>query len=270
MPLKHNTETWLLFLLGLVTVLTGLLCAFLPPVTVAWWPWAIAFVAAIAYPFLLYPLFKARRADYPFRMLHFAPAVLLLVWLAADLAAGMWPAVSGVQEWVTWKGTLIPVALIFALLVWFSLVVIRQRQSRIALLAGLLVLLGVAGFLTDTKEWNRQLAARVWGESGSLIANVPGSDVAEERWRAQLRLMEARRRAIVAGEQGSSGSTSSSSISKPAGALSGAVIAAGASSSISSVPQLPHAGPTAEVLVLLTTSGYCAALHRRTMKRLKA
>src|SRR3989338_4009325 len=81
MPLKHFTETFLVVLLGAVIALTGLLAATLPPLPEGALPWGVLFVLSIIYPLLLLPLFQRRRADNSFRLLHWFPAMLLLVWL---------------------------------------------------------------------------------------------------------------------------------------------------------------------------------------------
>lgn len=266
MPLKHNTETLLVFFLGLVTAVTAIVCVFLPPVTVTVWPWLIAFILALTYPVALYPLFRERRVDKPFRLLHFAPAVLLAVWLATDLLAGFRTDLSAPQRWLTWNGMIAPVALVLALVIWFCLSVIRQRGTRLFLLALLLAGVALFGFLNERHRWDRQLAATLWGQSGSLvIADGNVSSTPESWWRAQLRSMQDRSRAIQNGDTDSVPSATSRS------SASSVLIAAGSSSSVSSVPpNLTHAGPVADVLVLLTTSGYCAALQRRTMKRRQA
>ena len=261
MPLKHDVETWLVFLLGLLTVLAGVVCVFLPPVSVALWPWVLVFVVSLLYPFALYPYLKERRADNPFRMLQFAPAAILLLWLVADLAADFRPQFSVPQQWLTWYGGVAPIAVVLILLSLFCLSVIRQRQSRLIVLGVLLLSLVAFGVLNDRYHWDSMLAARLWGQSGSLvIAGDPvlnsGSvtSVAEAQWRAQLRLMEERRRVIAAG---GSGSSSVSMIA--ASAITG--------SASSTAPHLPHAGPTSDVLVLLTMSGFTTALHRKTIRR---
>jgi hypothetical protein len=266
MPLKHNTETLLVFFLGLAIVATAAVCVFLPPVTVSVWPWVAAFILALAYPIALYPLFRERRVDRPFRLLHFAPALLLVLWFFADLIAGSRTSFGPVQDWLTWNGMIVPVAILIGLIVWFCLSVIRQRTSRIALLLVLLVALAAFGFLNERNRWDRQLATTLWGQSGSLILAgdpEPEADTPEARWRAQLRRMEERSREIRNGQ-------GSSMIAASTSSRSSVFIAAGASSSTSSVPpNLTHAGPVLDSLMLLTVSGYCAAVQRKTMRRSK-
>lgn len=272
MPLKHDSETWLIFLLGLLTVLAGIVCVFLPPVSVALWPWAIAFCLSLVYPFALYPYLKERRADNPFRLLHFAPATVLLLWLLADLAAGTSGRLAAFQKLLTWHAGMIPVVAVLFLLALFCLSVIRQRFMRLFLLGLLLLLLVTFGFFNKRYHWDGQLAARLWDHSGGLVAvdtltmSGASASIAETRWRDQLRLMEERRRAIAAGR----GTGTIALQPGVYGSKSGVIIASqGVSSAGPSVPppHLPHAGPTADVLVFLTMSGFTTAVHRRTMRR---
>jgi len=274
MPLKHDTETWLIFLLGFLTVLAGIVCVFLPPVSVLLWPWALAFIVSLIYPFALYPYLKSRRADNPFRLLHFAPAVILLLWLGGDVAAGIRPQFAVLQQWLTWRGGVIPVTAVLVLLALFCFSVLRQWISRILMLALLLLLLVGFGVLNNRYHWDSTLAARFWGYSGSFviadsitIGSGSMASVAETKWRAQLRLMEERRRAIEEGR----GTGAIASKPRVQGARSGAIIASGVSvsSAGSSLPppHLPHSGSPADVLVFLTVSGYSAMVHKKTIRR---
>ncbi|KKW38624.1 MAG: hypothetical protein UY85_C0027G0001 [Candidatus Peribacteria bacterium GW2011_GWB1_54_5] len=76
MPLKHTTETLLVFLLGTATVVTGIIIPSLTAPDMGIAPWAIVFVLAIAYPLALSGLFRRNRADYAFRLLHWMPALV--------------------------------------------------------------------------------------------------------------------------------------------------------------------------------------------------
>lgn len=265
MPLKHDSETWLVFLLGLLTVLAGIVCVFLPPVSVALWPWVIVFFMSLVYPFALYPYLKERRADNPFRVLHFAPAAVFLLWLFADLAAGFSSHLATIQQLLTWHGGILPVAAALLLLALFCLSVIRQRVIRLLLIGGLLAAVVLFGFYNNKYQWDTTIAAHLWGQSGALLlaetSTMSGASAseAETRWRDQLRLMEERRRAIEEGR----GSGAIASRPPVQGSRSGAIIA----SNRTIPPHLPYAGPTADVLIFLTMSGFTTALHRRTMQR---
>lgn len=223
MPLKHFTETFLVVLLGVIIALTGLIVSTLPPLPMGAIPWVIVFVLSVIYPLALTPLFQQRRADNAFRLLHWFPAVMLLVWLAFELiaiyvspAAGLGAAAS-----YTWGWTMTAVVLGIILLAVFCMKVIRRRLPRIALLAALLVLFlgsAIASETTDA-QWETELASVLWGSewwqqfgSGSflgtgtgMIASTgsgdknlePSDDPSEEAWREQLRIQKQREERIA-------------------------------------------------------------------------
>jgi hypothetical protein len=280
MPLKHATETQMVFFLGLVIALTGAVAAFLPPVSVTIIPWALAFIASLIYALAFYPMMKERRADYEFRALHFVPAIILLLWLALDLIVSFRPDWQILQSLYTWGWSAVVVIGAFVLIVLFCLRVIRQRWPRLSLLAAVLVPFLILSQLSQQMEWDRQLGMMLWDGSeqtgsgviagGGTSSNLaPSSDSAEEQWRAQLRAMERRRQELAA--QNSSGAASSIIIAVNTGS---AVASVGIprppiGTDITNPPQLAHSGFGPEILMLGTAAAYCAALHRRTMKRFR-
>lgn len=275
MPLKHDTETAMVFFLGLAIALSGAAAAFLPPVSVSILPWAVAFGLSLIYPLALYPMMKERRADYEFRALHFVPALILFVWLIFDLLAVFRPDWQVLQSFFTWAWALPVVAAAFILIVLFCLSVIRQRFARIGLLLAVLVPFLILSQLSERYSWDRQLAMSIWdGEltgsgtiaSGGTSSNLaPSSDGAEEQWRAALRRMEQRRQQL----ENTESSAPSSALN---GAMSSALIAQ--SSMPSSIddrpiipPRLPSSGFGIEGMALAMAAGYCTVLQRRVMRR---
>lgn len=264
-------------ILGIFIVLAGAAAAFLPPVTVSVWPWAIAFIIALAYPLVLYPMLKERRADYEFRALHFAPALMLLVWVALDLLSTFRPQWQVLQSLYTWGWALGVVAAAFILLVLFCLRVIRQRWSRLGMLAMVfLAFLGVSQ-ISEQKNWDSELAMVLWdGEStgsgsiaGGSSSNLsPSTDSQEEQWREQLRQMERRRQQIANGTGAVVSSKSSSSASSVIiAAANSSHSAATGTGTVSPPPRLTSSGFGIETLGVLMAAGYCSVLHRKSMKR---
>ena len=95
MPLKHTTETFLVFLLGIVILIVGLLLPTLPDLPAGAVPWTILFVLTLLYPLSLFFLFRNRRADHALRLLHWFPAAMMLVWITIY--------VLGMRAFTTWK-----------------------------------------------------------------------------------------------------------------------------------------------------------------------
>lgn len=209
MPLKHVTETILVFILALAIALTGLIVGVLPPVSQSVVPWLVAFVVSVVYPLALYPLLRSRRADYPFRVLHFTPAALLLAWLALDIASSYVPFFWMVRGIFTWGWAVLAIFLAFMLIAWFCLHVIRQRTSRLALLAAVFVPFLLFAFASERNQWRTTIAATLSERlgivpadsgTGSQIALEPDTqrntdssdDPNEERYRSQMRRMDRR------------------------------------------------------------------------------
>lgn len=281
MPLKHSTETLLVILLAIVTMLTGVACAVLPSPSLHPVPWAILFAATLAYPLALYPFFRERRADYAFRLLHLAPALILIIWLALSFLAPGRPLIQGMKHWYTWGWSLPAVAIVFYGLLWFCLDVIRQRGQRITAIT-VLFFVFVASAIAGEQQHLPSLLASVLqpssletAGSGLVIAHVSNSQanlgasasISEEAYRAKLRRMQRRDHRLAA--------------EKPAmqpvlSATQGAIAAA----NIPTVSEraarihhvsplhLPSSGPSFELLLLTCIGVYCAAVHRRATLRM--
>ncbi|MBI3331519.1 hypothetical protein HYZ99_00995 [Candidatus Peregrinibacteria bacterium] len=229
MPLKHLTETVLVVLLGVMVVLTGVIMDTLPLLPAGALPWAIAFGVALLYALVVYPTLKSNRAEYSFRLLHFLPALMLLIWLVIQLISIYEPNALLVHHWYTWGWALFAVVTGFLLLIAFCLTVIRRRVPRIILLVLLLVpFTGLAFASEQFYHLDDRLSAIVWQGNwwdlvgtGSFIAQrVPANDAdpnlapsdnpAEEAWRRRLRALDERRRQILAERRGTSSSEVSS------------------------------------------------------------
>jgi len=280
MPLKHTTETFLVFLLGVVILLTGVILPTLPDLPAGAVPWAVLFVLALLYPFLFIFLFRSRRADHSFRLLHWFPAVMLLVWLGLQIAALESAQFLKYSDWFTWGWTLPAVTLAFILLITYCLRVIRRRVIRIALLL-LAFIPFVAGALMSerTYHWDREIASTLWG--GQWLASLEGKDVfglklakplpvaqnlssskdeGEESWRQKLRNTEQRRREVRELLRTKSGTTLT--------ALSSSSSSAFAIADVKTKPvHLPSSGPEVEVFVLLMAALYAGVLHDRARRR---
>ncbi|MDO8468306.1 MAG: hypothetical protein Q7S29_00930 [Candidatus Peribacter sp.] len=289
MPLKHATETFLVFLLGVVILLTGLLLPTLPDLPAGAVPWAILFALSVLYPLSLFALFRRRRADHAFRLLHWFPALMLLLWLAIEVVALELPRALLAIGWYTWGWTLPAVTVAFILLLSYCLQVVRRRVTRVMLLLlAFIPFVGGALASQQTTHWDRQLASALWGGDwltqleGKTILGVrlagrlptqqnlsASSDAGEESWREKLRQAEQRRR--EAREQrlaGSSSLSASSLIARVASSQSSMRSITDPASSAKSKPtKLPSSGPEMGAFVFLMLAGYTSVLHGRAKKR---
>jgi MFS family permease len=236
MPLKHHTETALVAILGAAMALAGIVIAVLSWVSSPWLLWIAAFFISLAYPLVLYPHFRERRADYEFRLLHFAPAMFLLVWMALTILSSMVPGLAAVRAFVTFAWALPLVAIGFALLAWFCMSVLRQWPKRLASLAAILLPFALLGVFGQQLEWNRQVAAVIDSSTGSGSVSRP---IVASSTRSGIAIM-------------SRGMSSRGTIAQ------------------TPPPHLPHAGGGIEFFALLVPAATSAAVHLRAMRRSRA
>lgn len=281
MPLRHSTETALLLILGLAIVVTGFLIATLPPLPGGILPWAVLMALSVAYPVLLTPLFRARRADTPLRWMHWFPAAMLLVWFLIEATVLYLPRLASVQNIYTLLWTLPAVALGILILVFYCLHVIRRRVPRIsALLATFIAFVALGVTSVRGGEWDKQLASTLWeadvwhllgtgsilSGSGSSAGEIAASaEPSEERWRQKLRALQRRgeREAARRSQEMSEGSSSESRSSRSSSSSSGPLWR-----SASSAPAaLPSSGPVVEILALTLIALYTGVLHDRVRRR---
>lgn len=272
MPLKHSTETVLVFLLGLLIILAGAMSALLPPLSESLYVWIGAFVVSLLYPLVLYPLMRDRRADYSFRFLHLVPAVILLLWIAFEVLAPMQPALAIAERVYHWAWTLPAVAAGFLFLMVFCVQVLRQKSLRIGLLLLLFVPYAAFGIAAQRGilEPSTMAGIRRW------IAQVPSAaqQSSEEQWQMQQRRMERRSERLerdaqlqLQGIRGSDGRQMASAsplqpvVKKPASKPR----------VVAKTDHLTKTGPEdAGLLGVLALAGYTSMLHWRAKRRLRA
>jgi hypothetical protein len=290
MPLKHTTETLLVFLLGTVMVATGIVIPTLTTLETGIAPWAIVFVIAVAYPLALSRLLKRNRADYTFRMLHWVPAALLLILLLLQAIVYALPLGQPVLDWYTWGWALPGVATGFFLLAFFCLRVVRRWAKRVVLLTVAFVPFMVGAVASEYNDWNREIAAALWegewwemsAEQGALVAQVDSNnpldeknlemseDPLEETYRERLRAIEGRReriaerleeRRMLETEEGDSKQV----VAVVEESSSSAGMDIRQASSMPTV--LPNSGFGWSTIMLTMFGFYTAAIHARTRKR---
>ncbi|MEI8230928.1 MAG: hypothetical protein WCG83_07390 [Candidatus Peregrinibacteria bacterium] len=286
MPLKHTTETFLIFLLGVAILVTGILIPTLPDLPAGAVPWAFLFILALLYPVALFLLFRSRRADHIFRVLHWYPAAMLLVWLILEIVALEKPRLLLFVDWYSYGWTLPAVALAFIFLIGYCLQVIRRRLPRIILLLAAFIPFTVLAFTSQQSQLlEKQLASVLWDNRvirslegkeflGFQVAkqlpvnqNLASSeDSSEEAWRVKLRDAEGlRAKALVRRNQRKNSNTAivAEQDAATAASASGKLIAA-----VGRTKKLPSAGPEdIAVLGVLLLAAYAAVLQRRAVLR---
>ncbi|MFA6038927.1 MAG: hypothetical protein WCV62_06800 [Candidatus Peribacteraceae bacterium] len=247
MPLKHLTETLLVFTLGIAIVVTGILLPTLPPLPQGIVPWLIMLFLTLAYPVALYPFLRRNRADYAFRFLHFAPATMAIFWLLLQMISLRVPSAGSVLRGYLFAWTLPGVAVSFLLLALFILHVIRRRETRLTLLAFLFLPFLLLSTVSErTMDGSGRLAAALWRGSWWDVTGAASSP----------------------GGSGSEGSSSvGTSSSLPVATSSSARPPIAMASSSSKPPRLPSAGLGLDLLAVTMFGLYAGTLHRRAARR---
>lgn len=258
MPLKHATETRLVILLGGALVGIGAAARVLPPFPRVAFLWGGLALLSLLYPLFLLPLFRARRADYAFRVLHFLPFVLLIAWSAAPSLRGI--GVPGpFLAWYTWEHGALPLAVCFLLLFLYCFRVVRQRVRRSLALSTMLLLVAAS---PAYGRWSWDSLRVLWtvspeappGGDALSVNTDPSSSLGEEVWRMRLRRMH-RRQDRLRPDDGF--------VDRPSLPTS---IPLQASSS-SAPPRLVPSGADMRLVLFLFFALYAGILHARARRR---
>lgn len=283
----------MMFILAVAIIVTGIILPTLPDLPNGLVPWAIVFVPAVAYPLVLSGVFRRNRADYEFRLLHWIPAIILLVWMVLQGIAYVWPLILGVLDWFTWGWSLPAVATGFLLIILFVFKVIRRWSTRLLLLALAFVPFMVGSVANEYYNWTPQITATLWqGEwwqldttLGTPVASNDGrdegknlsasADPTEEQYRERLRAIERRRERIEQRLEGrgldegniptSSEMAAMVSETSPSSESTSSAPMLASSSSLPS--QLPSSGFGWSAMAMLLLAAYCAAVQRKTIMR---
>lgn len=273
-----------MFLLSLAIVATGAAMSMLPAFPDGAALWGIAWIVSVAYPVFLYPFLRLRRADYVFRVLHFVPMGMLLLWMVLDAGSLYSEDVQLVRVWYTWGSGIIAVAASFVLLSIFSWSVIRQRGVRLLLLTFVFVpfaVLGIGesqfgmrtnftGLLSQVMEWKEKMVrGDLFDEEGSEKNLLASADQEEEVWRMRLRRMERREDRIDSKDD----TEEEHVLTEPPKDV---LIAPHGTKSSSSSVQSTDAPPVLvssgiggmEVVGLFLLAGYCSLVHQRAKRRM--
>ncbi len=172
MPLKHRAETALLLLLGLAICVTGFLLSLLPFSQNVLGFLAILTTLTVLYPLSLGGTFYRNRADYEFRMLHWFPFWMtilfaVLTYLTPKLVIA---EILSLGFFFLWSLPL--VALGIAFLIIFALHVLRRSTLRTTLLTILLLIFAGGAIAVEAVGTNPEIAKAVFSEPQKLIARA--------------------------------------------------------------------------------------------------
>lgn len=248
--------------LALVMCISGFLIGVLPDLPFAFPYWLLIALLTLVYPLALSRTFKTNRADYEFRMLHWLPFIMSILWIAFQFLGPKAKILKIFQMGFFFLWSLPLVAVGIAFLIIFSVHVIRRRRIRIIVLSIFLALFTIGAVTSEAMGFDYHIRRAMYPPYPKLMATV--QDTANN-----LRIAIATLTG-TAGETPSSASSSSSSVrSMLAVATSSAATIT--SSSLSSVrpTKLPASGPpeTAGMLGVTLLGLYMASVHMRAKKR---
>ncbi len=171
-PLKHSTETAYLLFLGLAICIAGVAAALLPPIPAGTTYWAILLAISVLYPLVLSRTFKSNRADYEFRVLHWFPAGIFILWFVLQLLS---PRIDMIRIFALgffflWSLPL--VALGIAFIIIFAIHVLRRSRVRVTSLLVFLVLFTAGALYAEAAGVNPRLQAALFPKNAPTFASV--------------------------------------------------------------------------------------------------
>lgn len=263
MPLKHHTETAYLFLLGLAIGVSGVAVALLPKLPNGFPYWLVLFIAAVFYPLVLARTFRTNRADYEFRLLHWFPAGIFMLWILLEALSPKFRAVYILELGFLYLWSLPLVALGIAFIILFAVHVIRRNRLRVTVLSIMLAAFCIGAIAAEATGVNEKLQAALFPKNTAhLVASVKSGFA---RLAGLIYRPDDQSGALIVASQGSSAGMKNSSRS----AIAMMPSSARSTMVISSRPRrLPKSGPeSAALLFTLVAGAYCALLQKRTADR---
>ena len=267
MPLKHHTETALLVLLGCIVALTGMALSVLPALPLGFSYWCVLFILALAYPLLLRRSFRVNRADYEFRLLHWLPALMVLMWLLFAFLDS-WSHLFSILRLGLFSLWSLPLVFFSILLIiLFCLSVLRRSRQRITALVVLLIAFLFMGATSHYKGWNASITQKLSTDASFMV-------FMKSQYHSLLSILERRISGPFASIEDSHPSSSSDTTTESGGNsasfLSSTLVPKHDDNpGIHSKPgHLAKSGPEIEIIFSLCLAAYCSVLHERAKKRI--
>ncbi|MSR67850.1 hypothetical protein EXS65_03455 [Candidatus Peribacteria bacterium] len=263
MPLKHSTETAYLVFLALLICVAGFVASLLPALSEGGLPyWVLSFTVACLYPIFLMPTFRNNRADYEFRLLHWFPAGVFVLWMLLQVIDPYWEwfHILNLGFFTFWSLPLVAFGL--SLGAAFSMHVLRRRTVRVAFLSLFLALFTVGAVMAETQDINPRLQAKIF--TGNPITSLRPVMTRVRSILANLRYPQSSGSTVLVSSLGKSSARSSrmSSRKSESSSVASSVIAEHTPNG------LPRSGPEAPAVLFATLVAlYMGTLHVRGKKR---
>ncbi len=262
-----------MLVLGVLIAATGFVCALLPAFPAGILYWCILFALTVLYPLLLAGFFRSNRADYEFRLLHWVPAGMAVLWLIFELLSFRFDAALTAQRgfFAFWSLPLVALGIVLAIM--FSAHVIRRRTTRIGFLTILLLLFSFGAYAAHMNNLNPALQAALFPQNGVSRVAANGYRTVAGLF-SQLKFPGSPSATVpttdpFATSSSSVAASSSSSVSATSSDAA-TTVAAMAGSSSSKPRRLTKTGPeeTLGLLIVTLLAGYSITLHTRARSRI--
>lgn len=275
-----------MMVLGLAICLAGFAVALLPAIPVGTKYWAILLTIAVLYPLVLARTFKTNRADYEFRVLHWFPAGIFILWFILQLIGPRIEIIRILALGFFFLWSLPLVALGIAFIIIFAVHVLRRSKLRVTILSVLLALFITGALFAEGAGVHSKMQATLFPKEVPSFASIK---IAFDNLRANLSFRSGSSGVLVAiGESSSSAipnntvpgslvtvpsssSSSSSSFQMPSS------FSSSTSKPVTPLPpvigeknpgQLAKSGPESFAMIGTTLlAGYFGLLHARARKR---
>jgi len=270
-PLKHSTESAYLILLALVICAAGIAIALLPPYTEGLRYWTIGFVLTLLYPFLLRRTFRTNRADYEFRLLHWFPAGMFVLWMLMQLTESSLKILTilNLGFFYLWSLPLVLLGLFFIAI--FAAHVLRRKKQRLVAMTIIGVLFVSSASAVESLRMNPELSRALYPRDGVSIPSATEL-YATAKQRVGFKVAQYKRRVLAKYGTGHPVATNTSA-SRTTTVVSSSVRSIAAIKPSVNPTQAPvitkpnsltQSGPEGFVLLLITLFAfYIATLHRR-------
>jgi len=227
-----------MLVLAIMVCLVGFLAALLPHLPAGLSAWGILLAVSVVYPIVLQPTLRVNRADYEFRLLHWFPAGILLLWAFLEVTSPRVKFLYILQLGFFYLWSLPIVVLGVCFLMLFAVHVIRRSTVRVTLLSLLLAAFITGAVAAEIRNWNPRLQTVLFERQEELFALI------DQRARGIVEVLQSR-------EQISSFSSSAPSVmatKKPR--------------------RLAKSGPESVLVLFVTLVAVCSSvIHRRAHGR---
>lgn len=184
-----------MIVLGLAICLAGFAAALLPAVPLGTKYWAILLTISVLYPLVLARTFKTNRADYEFRILHWFPAGIFILWFILQLIGPRVEIIRILALGFFFLWSLPLVALGIAFIIIFAVHVLRRSRLRVTVLSLVLALFAAGALFAEGTGVNSRLQAALFPKEVPSFASIK---TAFDNLRASLSLRSGSSGVLVA------------------------------------------------------------------------